>query len=207
MQEASRETGGQPTCGQGRVMKEGRRRGGSQAPPKRERTRSGSAREGWRSSPAALGPPRGPRFPGDPAAGASPHRGPPGPSAPRLPRPGCLRLGPALVTGSCLGARATAARRWDGAELPAATAGPGVRETSGGAPGRPLGSAVRHPAHRACGSGRAASCWTGGVRAPLRASPWQVVQALKAPREIQRTGSLLHNKRNCKLNNGSLVKM
>ena len=77
---------------------------GVNAPPTRESTRSGPGRERVGSSPAALGPPRGPRFPGDP--GARLPRGPRRPESASGARPallrraylghGCLRLGPAL---------------------------------------------------------------------------------------------------------------
>lgn len=85
---------------------------------------------GWRSSPAAVGPPRGPRFPGDPAArgGPSPHRGPARPFRAALTSATAAsgwapRWSPAHAAG-----RGPQPPEWDGAELPAATAGPGVRE-------------------------------------------------------------------------------
>lgn len=142
----ARETGGQPKCAQG-PGDEGEGGAGVKAPPKRESTRSGPGRERVevvsRSPRTSARPtlPRRSRGPTPPRPGEARVRigGPPGPSAPRLPRPRLPPAGPRAWSPAHAAGRGPQPPGWDGAELPAATAGPGVLEQAGGAPGRPLG--------------------------------------------------------------------
>lgn len=136
----ARETGEQPKCGEG-PGDEGEGGAGVKAPPKRESTRSGPGREGVEVVSRSPRTSARPRLPGDPAArgGPSPHRGPARPFRAALTSATAASgWAPRLVTGSCRGARATAARvGWRGA--PGRHRWAGSAGTSGGSPGQATG--------------------------------------------------------------------
>lgn len=149
-----------------------RRRGGNQSAPK-----AGIHRE-WRRPLAALGPPRSPRFPGDSAP--TPPRpgearaltgGPPGPSAPRLPRPRLPPARPRARSPAHAAGHWPQPPGWDRTKLLVAAACAGSAVASGehwaGCARRPD---TQRTAHARAAPTRA-SCWTGGVKAPLRVSP------------------------------------